>query len=172
MQKFAGLALITLLIFLQIFALLSLFGMQMTGLQIKESQYVWHRHAAFIASEYGLRSAEEKLKKSLPFCMIPIKSTAELKKQPLNWWQASSCTGNFQSLQYYYVVEMLGEDPCAVLQTPQLIANYYRVTLLGKRNNVEIFLQSTVVTPKQRTSLICEKDNHQVTAGRQMLRQY
>lgn len=172
MQKMVGFALITLLIFLQVFALLSLFGMQMTRIQTKESQSVWHRHSAQMASEHGLRTAEAKLQTNLPWCIIPIQSTAELKKRPLDWWQSSTCTGNFQSLQYYYVVEMLGEDPCAFLKKSQFIANYFRVTLFSKRDNVEIFLQSTVVTPKERRSQICDKENHSVTVGRQMLRQY
>lgn len=173
MSRPLGIALITLLIFLQILMLLSLLIMQIIWLQTKESRLIWQRHTLKIIAEGGLAISERGLQRALPFCVIPITSIFDLQKKPLSWWQSSqTCAGIFQTLQYHYVIESLGEDVCSIVQAqPQAVADYYRITLFAKKNLLMVFLQSTVVVPK-KGSKQCEGKSHWVIQGRQMWREY
>ena len=124
-------------------------------------------------AEQAMILAENQLQHTIPSCLIPTTASADLVNRSLSDWQSSvSCAGNFQAFQYYYVVEYLEEDPCALIESvsPALTAYYYRLTLIGWLGDTKTMLQSTVVTPRN-TGVLCDGEKRIVTIGRQRLRE-
>jgi Tfp pilus assembly protein PilX len=175
MPNAKGIVLIVVLILLQILALLGMYALEMSQLENKMSENSWRRYTMLSMTESALQIAETGVVQQIPVCMIPITPSNDLYNRPLNWWNSSAtCTGNFQSIEYHYVVELLGRDSCAYLETDQISAEYYRVSILGraKNKNSIMRLQSTVILPRQSDSSdICLKIKHRVTEGRQMWRE-
>jgi Tfp pilus assembly protein PilX len=166
MKKNNGMALITVLIFLQILAILGLCAIQMALSETKQSQLSWRKHETEILSQHVLVEIEKKMNNFSSECVIPETPLPKLlEKLP----SRSSCTGIFQSIQYYYAIELLGMDPCAYIQlkSKKSVANYYRITLLGMMGDVNVILQSTMITPIENDTIICTGLNHAVTAGQQ-----
>src|SRR5687768_17197867 len=112
MEKSRGIILITVLLFLQILSLLGLCALQMALLEIKQNYAIRHHHLELNEAEYALKIVETQLQSGASSCLIPRMSTFEVISS-LNSF--ATCTGNFQTFQYYYVIEFLGTDPCAYL---------------------------------------------------------
>lgn len=171
-----GMALITVLIFLEIFALLSLYGLQSLSWETKSANHYWQKHQLNNAAKIFLQQAESKLAESPSNCQIPLTPITKLISQPMNWWQSVSCAANTPMFQYYYVTEVMGTDPCAYIEhipskSPK-IANYYRITLLALRrpdSDAKIIMQSSIAEPVA-TDANCPGKIHFVTQGRQALR--
>lgn len=162
-----GYILIVVLLFMQLCTLLGLYALEASWIENKLAQLVWKKQKFQDNIEEILRKSEEKLVDQLPDCLIAQISTDELMKQPITWWQKQSCTGNFQSIQYYYVVEPLGEDPCAHIKRKRAAhADYYRLTLLGTTSASRAVIQSTFIRAVT-TSDHCENVTHMVDMGRQ-----
>lgn len=162
-----GMAFMTVLIFMQIIAMLSLCAVESVLLE-KHMAYDFYQHSVlFRTAEYGLRRAEQA---RLDECMIPVTAVETLLAQPLAWWQSNAtCTGIFQRFKYYYVTEFLGNDACAyVLPDKKNTADYFRVTLLAvdHTGNNKVFLQTTLVKPNLMPAN-CTEIGHAVQAGRQ-----
>lgn len=171
-----GIALLVVLIFMQMISILGLCLLQVAILETKQSQLFWHRNELRSAAEQALRIAESNLQINVPYCVIPVTAVDQLLSYSLSWWQSSqSCTGNFQTFQYYYVVELLGNDPCGYIQLyPQKnFATYFRISLLGVSGDTQILLQSTIIKPSRGRddSLSCSSASHVVNMGRQMWRE-
>ncbi len=172
-----GLALITVLIFLQVLAVLGLYALEMSLLEEKMSRHSWQRQFALVAAEEALHRAEAEVDHGLPACQIPVTPTNELVTWSLAQWQSSiSCAGNFSTLQYYYVIEFLGKDNCADIKqsgyaTKKITADYFRITLLitTLAHDAEVMLQSTIVKPSD-VSQTCHGTEHVVSVGRQSWR--
>ncbi len=135
-----GFSLLVVLIFLQIFAIMSLYGLTTVGIIIKMNQDNWQRDITISQARNILFSltAVDDLN-----CTIPITSPSILSKQPLSWWQQTACGGNSAGNQYYYVVEALGRNACSAVNDDEhlYLADYYRVTVLFS----SIRLQGTYV---------------------------
>jgi Tfp pilus assembly protein PilX len=171
-QQF-GFSLVIVLIFLLIFSMMGLSALEMSVMETKMSRDSWHHDQLLHEAEQALLEVESKEIKQPYFCSIPVISSQTLLAKPLSWWQSLvSCAGNFPMVQYYYVIESLGEDPCAYLDDPHLSVDYFRVTLLGLQVNsgAKIYLQSTLVLPHSGDSAGCNLMSHHVSAGRQMWR--
>lgn len=173
MRNLQGMALITVLIFLQILTLLGLYAIRMAWLEIKQSHNAWYKHSIRNAADTILNEIENKTINVLPDCTIGPTTTAELLARPLSWWQTQTCTGNFKTFRYYYVVEVLGGDACAIIQINpnKITTNYFRITLLCLADRSKLILQSTLALPNSDETLICDGIQHQVSRGRQMWRE-
>jgi hypothetical protein len=164
--------LLLVLIFLQVLSLLGLLLLQIAWIQIKQSQYLLRKETNLNLIMGALGEIESS--EISTDCIIPVTFTAILEQYPLSWWSArATCAGNFQGLQYYYVVENLGLDPCAVVQEipGKIIANYFRVTVVGINADVDLMLQSTLIKPLEDSVSKCDGQIHTVKMGRQMWRE-
>ncbi|MDR3491842.1 MAG: hypothetical protein P4M12_07375 [Gammaproteobacteria bacterium] len=172
-SKQSGIVLALVLVFIFIFAVLSVWALNLCLLANKLSHNQFHKLSISMAAEEVLKNAEAHLNKSDTIsCNIPMTTTQELLHHSLTWWQSSvSCAGNFQHFQYYYVIEFLGYDPCALVG--QSSASYFRVTVLAttqKKLGARVFLQSTFVKPN-KIALVCAGNKYSISAGRQTWRE-
>ena len=168
-----GFVLPTVLLFMQLFALLGLYCLQAARMEWKMNRDEWQYRQYEWKAFSLLHDLEDTFHDAT--CNAPLMSTAELVKKPDLWWELSSCGGNLAGNQYYYVVEFLGSDPCATILVEgnqKTTAAFYRVTLRflpEKNRNIKILLQSTIALPNDDASL-CADQSHVVVAGRQMWR--
>lgn len=170
MKKHYGITLITVLIFLQIFSLFALYELTASRLALKMSHHWYQQQLLLIQSEKILATLEKTIINNPEVCQIPVTNVRELIAKPLSWWQREPvCSGNFQMIQYYYVIEALGMDPCAAISPEKKGADYFRITLFVtlKNNPAKKIMQSTLVT-HHAISQSCEGIKHSVKVGRQM----
>jgi Tfp pilus assembly protein PilX len=172
-----GLVLIAVLIFLEIFSILGLYELQANLWESKLTQRFWVKSVMGSAAKATLAKAENNLLQSLSNCKIQTTSASTLASHEIAWWHAVSCAGIFRMFQYYYVIEFLGNDPCAYLQgideSSASIAEYYRITVLIASLHdpgQKVMLQSSIVRPAMQDR-ICNTRRHGVTQGRQMMRE-
>lgn len=169
-----GFVLLIVLLFLQIFSLIGLYILEAGWIENKLSQNVLQKLELSNQLLYQLRLIEQEMQDHIPECKIMTTSAQELLKQPLSWWQNVACTGNMQSISYYYVIESLGEDFCAYVGHPSkgIIADYYRLSFYGysEVKGEKMLLQSTFIIAHQANHL-CDQQYHQVRLGRQSLSQ-
>ncbi|TAK78791.1 MAG: hypothetical protein EPO11_00910 [Gammaproteobacteria bacterium] len=159
LSKSKGFTLFVVLIFLQIFSMMGLYGLTTVALIIKMNQDEWQREVNVDNARtvlYGLTTIDGLN------CFIPITSPSALAKQTMDWWQSNACSGNSAGNPYYYVVESLGKDACGVIGGQ--IAAYYRVSLRFGT----ILLQGTLAQGDEMAS--CDQPHH-VVAGYQMWRE-
>jgi hypothetical protein len=171
-----GFVFFILLLFLQIFALISLYGWMVVNLNLKNNMHLWQREMFFHTSENILLRLKDNLPFLLSHCPITILSPHYLSLQPISWWQSHACSAKLNEISYYYVVEPLGKDPCGIINNDTnsvFIADYYRITLFALSDKTQIaklILQSTFVKPEKST-LPCMDKLHFVTKGLQMCRE-
>jgi Tfp pilus assembly protein PilX len=166
-----GYILLIVLLFMQIGVLLGIYSLESCVIEFRVSHRVLQKQRMNRDLEYVMRGEEEKIRTFVPSCLVPIMSTSEITDQPLSWWRSQSCTGNFHSIDYYYVLEPLGQDPCAhIKRTKDAMAGYYRLTMLGisQDSEIRVLLQSTIVRP-DITAHQCNERIHLVSSGRQSL---
>lgn len=155
------------LIFMQIFALMSWYALYYALLAAKSEKNIVMHQQLFHASFHLLDELESELQHQLPICTIAPMDTNTLIAQTLDWWKLNACAGIFPKFQYYYVVEKLVDDPCATIKQTNMTAVYFRLTLLSTNpERAKLFLQSTVVRPNDLQKP-CQGLRHIVQAGRQ-----
>lgn len=172
----SGFALIIVLIFLQIIALLGIYSVESVIQAEKMSRLNAKQVLTFIQAEQILSLIEKNFLKTIPSCIIPQTPPSVLMSEPFNWWQSQErCAGIFQLFQYYYVIEKLDVDACIKMTflDPDRhdIGKYYRITLLtiDKKNEAREMLQSTIIT-LDNTLQRCDSDED-IFIGRQMWRE-
>jgi hypothetical protein len=171
-----GILFATVLLFIEIISILGFYSLQNTVLKLKMSNALWHEYSLIEAAKLQLTVAEKLLQQQTPPCLVTVMPAADLRHKTLSWWKSSSCIGNFQLFQYYYVVEWIGNDNCAYIEhenSPNAIANYYRISLLITPTThlaEKIILQSSVVKISMATG-VCKEGYHVVKIGRQARRQ-
>lgn len=165
--KTSGFALVTVLLFMQILALLGLYSLEHVLLAEKMTQAYYQKNHTFNLAESALNLAEFRA----PCGEIPLIDSHELAARPLSFWQTVSCGGIFPGLQYYYVTEFLGADSCADIEYQNATALYFRVTLMAVliKQNARVILQSIIVKPDDAKK-DCRGIHHTVKAGRQAWR--
>ena len=176
MQRMSqGFALIIVLVFLEIFALLSLYALESRVLNHKIATQFWHKHLAQITADSLLVSLERDLIKNSIICDMHIISNTHLLSKSLDWWRKVSCTGNLTKFQYYYAIESLPTNGCSYIEqdqdgsTKKVNVDYKRLSLLlvNKKNIKEkVLLQSVLAVPNTRVR-ICTANAHRVMLGRQ-----
>ncbi len=166
MVKMQGYIMVAILLFLQIFTLLGLYALESSRIAIKTNNEAIENNQISELINQVLKKIESNAEIYTPSCIINDATMDEIKSKPLSWWEQVSCAGNFQSIQYYYVVELLGKDACAQLH--DAVAEYERITLFTITEKKEARLQqSTIIKPVIDTSTHCEQTVRQVVAGRQ-----
>ena len=167
-RKIKGFALVTVLLFMQILALLGLYAIEQSLLALKTGELYFQRDLFSNKTEAALKIAES----GASLCEIPVTEPEELSARPLRFWQSLSCAGNFQGFQYYYVSEYLGSDPCAEVVFKNTEADYFRITLLAlsTKNKAQKMLQTIVIKSSPRKE-VCQGQYRAVTEGRQSWRE-
>lgn len=172
-HKQKGFIILIVLVFMQIFMLMNWYAIENILLVINFSKNDTLHDGLVENAKKLLAQAESFLITKVPSCVISFSNSSRLIVMPLSWWQAKSCSGKFQSFKYYYVVEPLSADSCAIVdQAKNMSAAYFRITLFFDSNNDEsrLFLQSTLVRPNTTTLLEpCKDLQHKVQVGRQSL---
>jgi Tfp pilus assembly protein PilX len=175
-QSDKGFVLLIILVFMQIFSILTCVGLASVSAAIRINRDAWQSYTFKKAAVRELDTLETALLTTGPQCVIPILPAGELARKSISWWQEYSCSSNLAGFRYYYVTENLGKDSCSLLDKDTdhiVIADYYRITLLAlpaKKLTAKLILQSTMVKASN-DSLPCDRDKHLVTAGRQMQRE-
>lgn len=177
-HKNKGLVLLPILILMLILSLFGLHALTGAGLAIKSQTEDWDSSHLRSTATAILRSVENKLSIDTADCFIQLTNPNLLTKQPLSWWQSNSCNGHFKQIQYYYVIEHLGQDVCAMPSAyventgEAMAADYYRITLFSiNPNHSNIILQSTIAKANRAMSLCDNRKMHTVVLGRQMQRE-
>lgn len=167
------------LLFMQLFALLSIYELDGAKLSMQISRDYFHVIKNNIIAKQILKNLEQDVvsQSDNPYpCFISLTSSTQLVRSPLQWWGTHACSGNFDAMRYYYVLEWLGKNPCVNLDkitNNQLVAvNYYRLTLyVNDSKSAGIwFFQSTLVKPSEEAPL-CKDKPYSITIGRQMWRE-
>jgi hypothetical protein len=149
----------------------------MNTLESRMVHNFWRHQQLQRSSINELRNVESIFFLALPSCTVPVMATRQLQNQSLTWWQSkATCSSNSESVEFHYVVELLGEDSCAYLENPpqRVTADYYRITFLGlsKRNKTRVYLQSIMALPHLGGLISgCQDVGHRVTIGRQVWRE-
>ena len=145
--------------------------MQATILSIKSNRHYWEMSQQRQNLSYVLTQIEQQLLIHPPSCMIPITQYSAIKIKPVVWWQQQACHYVWQNKDYYYAIELLGQDGCAVINKIYS-ATYYRINLFTisvEGYHHRWLLQSTVARPEKM--LACQEKIHRVKIGEQMRRE-
>lgn len=171
--KQRGMVLLIVLLLMQVLALLSWFATQAVIFQQKMIEQEWQHQTLLQTAKVILVQVEEDVANHVPLCLHTLIHPDKLLAKPLAWWRSSAtCAGNFQSFEYYYVVESVGNDACANLTNQSVTVDYFRITVLVKPNKTKhkIYLQSTLIKASKIVQP-CIGLQHQVTLGRQTWRE-
>lgn len=164
------------LLFMQLFALISLYGLTRATDEMKLNSLNWQRMQSLLLAKLLLQKLEQEMTEYTPACFVPILPTFELAKKPISWWQIHACSGNFAGNQYYYVFESLGKDACSAVakgNNQAVAVNYYRLSLFlwsPQERAIKIRLQSTLARESAEPPS-CVDHLHLVKPGRQMWRE-
>ena len=168
MKAVSGFTLLIVLVFLQVFALLSLNSMLQTAMLTKANfdQY---------QTDQLLRLAQTMLlplEKQVPYeCRVRPLPAASLIQRSLSWWQTHACRKTLQNQVFYYVLEWLGRDQCCVIGRHSIMpVDFYRLSLFVAHHNTEIVVQSTIAQPASEKP-VCQTAPHFIVPGRQMYRE-
>lgn len=168
-----GFVLITVLLFLQCFALLSLYGLTNVKLMLKAT-FDDQKQFAYKQAGKQFLAALSRQTLSTATCRIPIAEPTWLASANQNWWQTKACRANYQEIQYYYVVETLGTYPCVLIAMPQGMqaAKFERITLLTTSSawTPLVVMQATIASPDERTAT-CSQATRTIKQGSQMFRE-
>jgi hypothetical protein len=170
MYRSKGYVLLTVLIFLQLFVLLGLYGLLSAKLSLRTTRDIYQQSATRLEMQQLLNEVE------LNLLAYPCKSRAislfTLKQANLNWWQEHGCSTQKNGQELYFYIEDMDVDACAIIKSNQaLTSQYYRITLAKfSGQQAIILLQSTSIRPVSPTT-ICLLQPHFVSLGRQMLRE-
>lgn len=166
--KQQGYILFIVIIFMQILTLTA-----MTELFVIHSQTKINRHR--LEQKINLINMHDLLQRiyHLPLtsflCLISPIPTDFLIKKPLSWWQKEACQQQENNLNYFFVVEKIGEQPCAIYKNQLFNIEFYRITLRSEAP-YQVFLQSTLAIANHRSPRCTEKP-YPVTMGQQILRE-
>lgn len=171
-----GMALLIVLLFLQIMTMLGLYSLSSSLLSEKMNSENWQKESTILVMDELLRTIAIQLQNEIPPCVMMKSNSLNLLTKSMDWWQSSiTCKGCFHQEQYYYVIEQLGEDPCAQFagkDMRQLAVHYFRIWLLTmvKKTNMKIILQSTVTRLFNRIAP-CGRASYVVSIGQQTWRE-
>ncbi|HEX2548553.1 MAG TPA: hypothetical protein VHM20_01905 [Gammaproteobacteria bacterium] len=131
--KVQGFILIIILIFMQIFALLSLSILANNTLAIKMARSYQQKSHVFSIAEKALAAMVDSSSSDL-HCEIPIMDESQLLNQSLDWWMSVGCEVWDEKLKIMYVYEVLAD-------------NILRITLqvFDLQNRTKEILQNTLV---------------------------
>ena len=125
-----GFVMLIVLVFMQILVLLNWYAIKDVLLLTRFSKNMAIHDLFYHQAEHVLARAEAAVVSNVPDCLIPFTESDLIVAKPFTWWKAQSCSGNFQTFKYYYVVEPLAIDSCAIVDPDKkTVASYFRLTL-------------------------------------------
>jgi hypothetical protein len=168
-NKEKGMVLILVLLFMQIFAWLSLSMLENHIISVKMSRTLWQKHQTFIKAENILKQIENEVLQDTLNCVIPVTHYDILLSKSLDWWNEFGCGGIQEKFQYSYVLEKLASS-CTLLSSE--VALHIRITLRIQNltNQTKEILQSTLVKIDNATQN-CQGMPQDYIAGRRQWRQ-
>jgi hypothetical protein len=173
-----GFVLLTVLVLLQIFSLMGLYGLTQASLALQRENVRWQREEYARLSGQILGRIETGHVIDSGSCRILVTPVSKLAEKPESWWEINTCSDNFSGIRYYYAIESMGSDSCGIVGLEAgkhlLIAHYYRISLLiiphDKKAEAALLLQSAVIRPGKPVDS-CDHSPHIVYTGRQMRRE-
>jgi len=179
MIKYAsyGYVLISVLVFIQVFSIISMFALVYVFDSIKRNNHQWIGYVYRLKGHEILRQLETKIESDQAICLLPTIPAPLLAHKPISWWKLHTCSDNVSQIRYYYAIEFLGNDPCGemgknVMNQP-LMARFYRITLYLPPDTLQgakYIIQSSVALPAVQTS-VCKGKLHTINPGRQAWRE-
>lgn len=170
-----GFVLLIVLVFLQLCSSLSLFGLSSVSIALRSMANLSAREKNERLVDQILMEVEKGFEDELPNCMIPVSLPSEISQKPFSWWQLNACSGNLNEILYYYVVENLGNDACALMEKYDInqvvTVGFYRITLFSMMKPQTVIIQSTWALNAQDENFSCKTEPHSVQLGRQMRRE-
>lgn len=172
-----GYVLLIVLVFLQIFSLVALFALTQAAQLLRRENARWQ------SDEYA-RQANKWMARVIAggaidsgACAIPITPVSILANRPVSWWRVNTCSANLSKISYYYAIESIGSDACAIIwhspENQTQVAYYYRVSILMEPGDgvarANWLIQDTVIKPVDREKE-CDQETHVVYAGQQARR--
>lgn len=176
-SKQRGYILPMMLIIFQIFSLISLNNLMYTTDLMTMTRQFWKKDQYLHTARQILHGLETQMVFQLPTCVMKVMSNAQLSKMPVSWWQQYGCGDRYNGIDYYYIVENLGTNPCRTIgknkHNDDMIVEYHRITLfmlLDKAVTEKLLLQSTFVRPIIDHTP-CLSTMYDVSLGSQMWRE-
>lgn len=164
-----GFILLAVLVLILIFSMFGLYALTRASLSIKMQADAVEESTLKTTAQSILKGVEKKIKIDMPTCLIQTRNAALFAKYPHKWWENYACNGHFKHVHYFYVIEHLGDDNCAILN--DVSVEYFRITLLAHLSNKsQIILQSTIAKGKNSPG-VCIGEKHHLMLGRQMQRE-
>lgn len=171
MRCASGFTLLIVLIFLQVFALLTLNSLSRAVMLTKANFDQYESSHLLQLAQTMLVQLEQHV---LRGCLVAPLPSANLGQLPLSWWQRHACRMILENKTFYYTLEWLGRDSCCFINpnTPGNITSvdFYRTSLFIAHRHTEILLQSTIALPGSDKP-ICKSVPHFIAPGRQMYRE-
>src|SRR3990167_8139578 len=115
-QRTQGFILFVVLVFLQIFSLWGCYALMNAAMLTKNQYLVWQRNQVDLMAQFILRLLENNVSQIITRCTISLMPSFILKDQPQTWWQLYACKDHLNNTNYYFVLESMGKDPCAVIK--------------------------------------------------------
>lgn len=148
-----GMALITILIFLEIFTVLGLSIMQENLIESRTAYRYFQKYLLMNQAEEVLESVKNSFDSSVSTCVISSALSEKLFNSSLKFWRENACSGENDQLKYYYIFESLEDQVSENNQQSKMRA--FRVILLAISKvdeNMKIYLtlslraHNTVIT--------------------------
>lgn len=173
MSKQGGMILVTVLIFLSIFAMLVLTSTQSSFLQQKMTQHILHTEQVYAALETTVLAVEKQVRTTLPSCTRFDAGRDYYYHKTADWWrQPWQCQQEVDHTVIRYLLEKIAEDPCAQFGNKSVTIMHWRITAVALLANQQLQLvqsEFAQISPEPRKCLT--KQTHLVTIGRHAWRE-
>lgn len=166
-QHDAGFVLFITLIFLQLFAFIAMESMALVLDGKHTLRLMFQQHYQQAMAEALIARIKYPL---APSCISGVYPSAFLIRQPLSWWQAHACHGQWQGNDYYYLQEPLARAVCNQENKP---VRYDRNTLLYLQGNdfYSAVIYQSIITNANSANIPCQGEPKAIALGVHMMRQ-
>jgi hypothetical protein len=169
MRHSQGFVLFAVLLFVQLLTLVSLYALTATRLEWRSDSVARQYDAMYRLSQSILKRIDPVAPSQA--CLIAYTFPPKLSIAPLTWWQQNACSGIYEKKPYYYVIENLAIDDCALINGEVQRIIDYRITLYWPSYHQRmpaIIQQETIKVPSN--GMACRNAPHPVQVGIQMIR--
>lgn len=171
MSRCNGVVLLIVLVYTHMLAVLGLFALKLSHAMASQLRI----ESTLMLEEISARQILRRIQLLNVNCMITPASLIQFRRYNLSWWQQNACSGNLEKQKYYFIVEDLGLDHCALIENillkQVLAAHYYRVTLyLGSGDEWRGRLWQASFALPHAELFACNENVRYVTKGQQWVR--
>lgn len=163
--KESGYFLVVILFFIHIFSMIVLHELSSLKNEWVHARKKWQIISDNILSEHVLIGIEKGFANRRNACIISERNSAMLKGLSRSEWRKIGCQVTMKQTVYWYVIEHLAHDPCAVSLSSDVQPgmSYYRISLL--RHESASVLQSIIALNDHQE--VCVGTLHHRMQGRQ-----